>query len=251
MLGGIKEHSMRDLGKSFGLAMMPGLVTGVGRADLIDTTPSWNGSQAVGNFGSTNVATYGQTITTPSGPGTVLNGFTFHINDHGLPLQFIGYVYEWNSTTGAAEGPALYTSSIVSLVSRPDYQTVSFNTGGINLTPGDQYVLFGSVSAPSVYGLSSSSSTWGLVNNAYTGGQFVYLNNFNRTSDWTTTHWNSGASSYDLAFSANFGTPVALAPEPSSLTAVIPVILLALGYSWIRRERANQGQSPELPAICS
>jgi hypothetical protein len=68
----------------------------------------------------------------------VLNSFTIRINDHGSGQLFIGYVYRWNSTTGMAVGPALYTSSVVNLAGQTNYQTASFSTGGVNLTHGNQ-----------------------------------------------------------------------------------------------------------------
>src|SRR5438552_3246024 len=59
-----------------------GLLGGPGsaRADfIIDTTPFWDGSSAVGSFGIPDTQTYGQVITTPSGT-TTLKSFTFYLN---------------------------------------------------------------------------------------------------------------------------------------------------------------------------
>jgi len=48
-------------------------------AQIIDTTPQWNGTSFISSWGIPNTATYGQTIT-PTAGQTRLSSFTFQLN---------------------------------------------------------------------------------------------------------------------------------------------------------------------------
>ena len=47
-------------------------------AQIIDTTPQWNGTQFISSWGVPNTATYGQTITSTA-TQTRLSSFTFQL----------------------------------------------------------------------------------------------------------------------------------------------------------------------------
>src|SRR5262245_8210994 len=151
-------------------------------------------------FGVVNTATYGQVITADA-THSKLSGFTFEMN---LPntVAFRGEVYAWDGTK--AMGPALFESAVMSTAGTGN-QLITFNTGGITLTPGQQYVLFASTSKDQAghSGLGSWDAS-GL--DTYSGGQFVYLNNGNDASQWTTQAWSSGTGVGipDLEFTASF-----------------------------------------------
>jgi PEP-CTERM motif len=186
---------------------------GTARADsVIDTTTSWDGSSYVFPFGPPNTQTYGQTITVPT-DGSVLQSWTFYMQQ-STATQFQGYVYAWNGTE--ATGSALWTSSVMSTTDPNSFQAITFNVGGLQLTPGATYVLFASSSSDAQTGGNGdwgfmSSSTYGDV---YTGGEFVYINNGTDTSQWTSNPWDVSGS--DLAFTADFSP--SQVPEPGTLT---------------------------------
>jgi hypothetical protein len=229
------------------LATAPGALANVSRTcsagtctTTIDTTtgtPHWNGSSSVSGFGYPNTATFGQTVTVPA-TDTKLDSFTFYMK---LPigLLFRGEVYAWDNTAHHATGTALYESGATHTTNASVFQSIPFNTGGINLTAGAHYVLFATISKdyaadamPPPHGAGKGS--WGLIplsgpppaesGDAYSGGDFNYINNGSDTSRWTTPTWNEFGSNapLDLAFKASFSSPdhdLALA-QPSDLTGV-------------------------------
>lgn len=195
----------------------------------INTIPGWNGSGFISSFGVTNTATYGETISVPAG-ASPLNSFSFEIGYCSNSVTFRGEVYAWDGTK--ATGPALFESATQTVAAGSSYQLVTFNTGGLTLTPG-AYVLFASTSrdqgdAP------PSSCRWGSVGNntAYAGGQFVYMNNGPDPTQWTLTTWSIIAQ--DLAFAVDglvVAAPVvsnaAGAPAASTVSLLIGFAALA------------------------
>ncbi len=190
------------------------LVPGNSTPFSIDTTPSWDGSNTVAYFGHPNTATYGQTITAPAG-GAVLTDFTFYMKVPSTCV-FRGEVYAWDGTkaTGSAlwEGPPIATNDAA-------FNPVTFNTGGVALSGGQQYVLFASVSRDS----GSGQGPWGYTgSNVYSGGHFVFINNGMDPSQWTTINWTTlYPTNGDLAFKADF------------LIAVLPDAQETLPYSFL------------------
>jgi hypothetical protein len=208
------------------------LGAGSARADVIDTSGAWDGSSFVMQFGVPNTATYGQTITVPLGSSR-LQSFSFAMN---LPATtiFRGEVYAWDGSK--ATGPSLYESGPRTTGGSGSFQWITFNTGGVNLTPGGQYVLFASVSKDYLAG--SGNGSWGYLGGAdvYPGGGFVYLNNGGDPSQWTSQTWSTwlGGGPDDLAFKASFNQ----APEPGSLTLLGLGAATLAGWAW-RRRRAH------------
>lgn len=209
----------------FWMAMLLG-VTGLAYADtIIDTTPSWIGT-AVYPFGSPDTETYGQIITVPL-TDPVLNSWTFYM-EQSSSIQFQGEVYAWNGFM--ATGPSLFESAVMTTTNPNIFQPITFNTGGLALTPGDTYVLFAS-SSKDVQ--SAGGGTWGYVpgGGGYTGGAFYYLNNGTDATQWTSDFWSTFGPGNDLAFKADFNSPAAV-PEPSSrillATALCAVVVLTL-----------------------
>jgi hypothetical protein len=80
------------------------------------------------------------------------------------------------------------------------YQTVSINTGGVSLTPGQQYVLF--LTTSTITGQPNSAYRWGALTNntAIPNGQFVYQNNGTNFGMLSATSWSSIGE--DLAMQA-------------------------------------------------
>jgi hypothetical protein len=167
-------------------------------ATTIDTTPYQNDQVSI--FGNPDTATYGQTITTPV--DNVLQSFTFYMQ-MDVDTTVRGEVYAWSGTK--ATGPNLFESASMVVAGSSSFVPVTFNTGGVALVPGDQYVLFATVSKD----LGSGSGPWASVNyDVYSGGLFVFINNGYDPSQWTTTDWNyyGWYSAADLSFKADFAT---------------------------------------------
>jgi PEP-CTERM motif len=173
-------------------------------------------------FGNPNSATYGETFTAPTNGDNVLQSFTLYLSDSYVSGDILlnAYVASW---TGSRAGTLLYTSSPV------DYPNtgntgLSFNTGGLVLTPGGSYVAFLSVSEH--YGASSGEAYVSQGNNGVPGGGFVYSNNSGDFGSLFTTDW-SGPAQPDFAFSATFNG--AAVPEPGTLLLVCIGLVGMLG----------------------
>lgn len=197
----------------------------------IDTNPSWDGVQFINSFGNPNTATYGQIITVPAGE-SVLTSFSFQINDQGTAFPMQAEVYAWDSVNSRATGAARYESAPVNTAGVNAFRRFTFNPN-VALTAGQQYVIFATTSRNQTP--PNTGARWGsVVNTAYAGGQFVYINNGTDTTQWTGNAWSTIAS--DLAFTATFGTPVVPALDPSMLLLLAG--LLAVGGFVIVRRRA-------------
>ena len=177
----------------------------VAKAD-IDTFGSWNGTDFVYPMGETNTSTYGQTFTV--GPETVLDSFTFLVDDDLNPdfVDFEAYVMNWDGSK--ASGSALFTSAAMSTTNNGGaggWETFTIATGGLNLISGNQYVAFFTAANlfDNVFGTSKWAHTW---TDAVAGGEFVFLNNGNDFSQLTTMSWTKGwyGPGTDLAFSMDF-----------------------------------------------
>jgi len=191
---------MNNLFKSVAFLALAGAASAYGQQ--FNTLSSWDGSQLVSSFGYPNTATYGETFTAP---GSALYDFTVEMK---LPstATFQGYLFAWDGTK--ATGSALYTSGVKSTTGSGSFEAVTFDVGGVPLTPGANYVFFASTAEDN----GSGYGQWGLVNGDSNGGNFVYLNNGTAASQWTTTPWTSW-SGQSSALTADF----APTPEPATL----------------------------------
>jgi hypothetical protein len=187
-------------------------------ATVIDTTGSWNGSSSVFFFGYPDTATYGQTVKVSG--DNVLNSFTFFMKQPAS-LTFSGHVYAWDGAK--ASGSAIWSSGPMSTAGTGTFEAVTFNTGNLNLTSGNDYVLFATVTGHGGSGLGE----WGFMSsNVYNDGLFVFLNN-GQSPDWTTSNWSQNwqGTSSDLAFIARFSDGGTVIPGPAAaLTMLIPMV---------------------------
>jgi hypothetical protein len=162
-------------------------------------------------FGSPNTANYGETFSAPV-TDTSLNDFSLFLNSGATgPLE--GYIGTW---AGSEAGSILYTSAPVTATG--SIQEFTFDTSGLPLIAGDEYVAFISISGPGYNSFSGATSMpLAPANGSIPGGGWVYINNGSNTSLFTTgDSWADLGGIYDAAFVADFGggSPV---PEPSSL----------------------------------
>ncbi len=226
---------------SLGSSMLLSLAVingGVSHAvSIIDTTTDWNGLESISPFGETDTATYGQTFTV--GTETTLYNFSFFLdgeNDPGV-VDFAGYVMEWNGSESKATGSILYQSGPLSTNANDvGFEEFQFDTGGINLTQGKQYVAF--LSASDFFdGTAGTSKVGARLTDVYDGGGFFYSNNENDFSLLTTNSWDFGGENVvgfsDLAFKASFSPSVEPVPEPVTILGTF--VAGALGIAFKRK----------------
>ena len=200
----------------------------------VNTIPSWNGSSYISSFGVVNTATYGQTITVGENAGS-LNSFAFQIGNCNANVSFRASIYAWDGSM--ATGSSLWQSSLTSISAGSGFQLVTFNTGGLMLSPGS-YVLFASTSQDQSGAPSSGCQFGGISPQVYSGGSFVYQNNGANVSSWTSSGWTQWTD-YDLAFQATFG-------EAANIPTLTEwgLILLACGLTFIAFRRLSSASSP-------
>ena len=70
------------------------------------------------------------------------------------------------------------------------FEAITFNTGGINLTTGSQYILFATIS--NYYTPPNSAGIWGFIgdNTGYPPTYFAFYNNGGDFSALTTSDWD-------------------------------------------------------------
>lgn len=209
------------------------LFSSFAQASTIETIPDWDGSQNFGTFGKPNTATFGQTFSV-NGSNTNLVDFSLYIDDdlNPSPIQFRFFVMDWD--LDSVSGSVLFESSTYTTTNNNGlngFEEFVFDTDNLNLTSGNDYVAF--VSASKDFGsiISNATGTLGATNNAYNNGHMVYINSGSDFDYLSSNTWNQNAS-LDLAFSANFASPVS---EPASLL----MLLGGLGFISLIASRKN------------
>jgi hypothetical protein len=198
-----------------------------GAAVTIGTTedPGFRGGYEFG--GGESVASIGQVVTVPEGV-TTLESFT--LSPRVAPsFLFRAYVFAWNNSE--TTGPALYESGDLHAPSESSYQPLKVTTGGVLVTPGQQYVLFFSRSAEQAadeadnngYAVELVRSEEIFQPPPYQEGGLVTLSNGYAPSEWGTREWSDFGFVFDTEFEATFDTPAPLtkmpeAPQPSPVT---------------------------------
>jgi hypothetical protein len=192
-------------------------LSGQAQGGTISTLPSWNGIDYQLPFGEGYTETFGQTFTVV-GTETQLNSFKFYLQDFVNPdyVDFAFYLAAWDGSK--ATGSLLYSSSMLSTTNNHGlngYESFTVNTGGVQLTAGQQYVAF--ISASNFFDGSPGYARLGTVyTNSYSGGRLVRMNNNSNFGSLFTNNWFDTGSGHDLAFEASFSEPTAL-PTPGTL----------------------------------
>jgi VCBS repeat-containing protein len=192
--------------QTFGLDAVndaPVLSNGNNITTTIDTVPSWDGEGSLQPFGESNTATYGQTFTVQEG-SNVLQSFEIYLNDQTNPdaVDFAFYIMAWDGSK--AIGSVLYESLPQTSAGADGFEKFTFNTGGLTLVPGQQYVAF--VNASNFFDGLEGTAVQGTVwsSDPYAGGSFVYFNNGSDFGALTTNSWDSFGGTTDFAFTAVF-----------------------------------------------
>jgi len=161
-------------------------------------------------FGNSNTATYGETFSAPTNGDISLTSFSFYMGDPVTQGDILlsAYIATW---TGSNIGTVLYSSPMVDYANTGDAE-LTFDTGGLALTGGAEYVAFLSVSG--YYGDSSGQSYASKGTGTIPGGAFVYDNNSGDFSALYTDMW-AGPLSPDWAIDAEFSS--AVTPEPGTV----------------------------------
>ena len=191
-------------------------------------SPYWN------PLGNPNTATYGETFTAPSSPNTVLQDFSFYLAGPAAAgdIKLGAYIATW---TGTNAGTLVYSSAEVDYANTGNAQ-LSFNTGGVSLSPGGSYVAFLSVSQ--YYGDSSGEAYVSSGAATIPGGNFVYYNNGGNFNALFTNTWSATGLKPDWAFTADFSSATAT-PEPSTALVAVFGAVAFLAHAWQRHRQSG------------
>ena|SRR5271157_459063 len=177
-------------------------------------------------LGYPDTATYGETFTAPSSPNTNLADFGFYMAGPTTPGDIImsAYIATW---TGTQAGTLLYTSPSVDYLNTGN-AFLTFNTGGLALNPGGNYVMFLSVSQ--YYGQSTGESYISSGGATIPGGNFVYYNNEGNFNELFTSGWNAQGIKPDWAVNLDFNSGAGSTPEPGTLALLGTGLIGAVGF---------------------
>jgi len=164
--------------------------------------------------------TFGETFSAPT-TDTILNDFSLFLYSNSYPYGSLeGYVGTW---TGNEVGTILYTSAPVNgnVHERTEF---TFNTGGLSLIAGDEYVAFISIAGSCCYLYEGTDSVpFAMPGTLIPGGGLVALSSNDDTSRFTNgNYWDDYRTSdeMDAEFIADFSGGASATPEPGSLLLV-------------------------------
>jgi hypothetical protein len=236
------------------------LTAGTGKAaqasTIIDTTPylGWGGiglegEESFNPYNPDRVITggvIGQTFTTPTNGDTILSSFSIgRLQNYVGEVKLRALVMGWDGAKPT--GSVLYQSETNSLSNQFNLQqTLSFNTGGLSLAAGSQYVLLltGVLDfdgLQDVVGIQTMALDYG-GSDAYSGGNAVVPNRYVSSLNDLATVENWGPvqniRTPDLSFTAEFTSAAAAVPTPALLPG-----LLGLGLGVLRKRKAAQTEA--------
>lgn len=239
--------------RAFQLCCLPLCGALVASAQVTIAMPSIESLSPIYRFPSSTLA-LAQTFVAPDTTHTRLDQFELRTARDYAPYQvtdFAAYVVQWNSSSPGLQGAPLWTSAIQSTLSlpvHPAHGVTTFETGGVDLQPGQVYALV--LFDPTVD--NTGSYTWvGTASDAhYNGGRAYNLSNGVSADLYTATISSIG---YDLAFGATFSAPGLIAvPEPAAAVAGFGLALVASLFARrLHQRRRSLGRSIVASPIAS
>ena len=160
----------------------------------IDTWSSWDGCCTVAPFGHPDTSTYGQVLTIPAGEHKV-RSVTWFMAAGGVSgtLIYRSALYTWDGTK-AGEKVAIGRKKQVEVTAGdPVFHPSRTRFRGARVQPGEQYVLFATISLTYEETDPNVTVTWPVTQidgeDVLPGGDFVFINDSGNEDLWTTQSW--------------------------------------------------------------
>lgn len=183
-------------------------------------------------LGYPDTATYGETFSAPTNGDTQLDSISFYMGSPSAAgdIHLRAYVATW---TGAHAGTLLYSSPTLDYANTGNTK-LSFDTGGLVLSGGANYVMFLSISE--IFNSGDGQAIISQGNNSIPNSGFAYFNNEADFSALFSSPWSATGRTPNWAVEAAFSAPNP-APEPGSIALSAIALLGAFGAARRRRER--------------
>lgn len=183
---------------AFGVASAPAQASV--DATKIDTYSTWDGQSRLGSFGNPDTATYGQTFTAPDGTKK-FKKVTWYMAGGNGTMVLRAELYTWDGSKAGKEVAEAKAKTVKFTEGAPD-TAIKFKFKKGKITPGQQYVVFATISKDYEATDPGFTTTWPVhSSDVLAGGNTVWLNDSGDESQWTTQPW-SGVPTYDMAFKA-------------------------------------------------
>ena len=192
-------------------------------AQLIQTDPSWNGSNTISSFGYPNTSTYGEAITTPA-TGTNVSSISFWLNE-AVGFQFQAFIGAWDNNNYLIPGGLAGVEYLSPIQTVTQTGLVEYTITGVNapVTPGTIY-MFG-LTIDNVYNQDAQFGSGSQGGDIFANGNSTYYfawNNDTGNGTLLGSNWNNQGcannqgSCGNAAWTVSYGG-AAPTPEPSSL----------------------------------
>lgn len=192
-------------------------------AQVINTDPSWNGSNTISSFGYPNTATYGEAITTPAG-ATNVQSVSYWLNE-ATGFEYQVFIAPWDNNNYLIPGGlagAIYISPIQTIASGGSL--TQYTVSGINapVTAGTIY-MFG-LTIDNVYNQDAQYGAGSQGGDIFANGNSSYYfawNNDSGNGSLLGANWNNEGCANNTGSCGNAAWTVTYGagstPEPSSL----------------------------------
>lgn len=237
----MKLANMLRISVGGGIALVCAATALPAQAFTIDTTPGESGRVTAISENPRGISlSSGQTFIAPS--DRILDEFSFFLFDSAFPGEgasnFRAFVAAFDSATNTLASPILFESSPITAQFNVR-QTLTFNTGGLALDRGREYIAFlsplkdldGIFSSAELFAASETVASY-----EDAGGRYVFSQT-NTFSDLATRPFLQGSDTQDLAFRASFSSaPTNVIPEPATILGTLVFGSLG-GTTWLKRRK--------------
>ena len=202
------------------------------QAATVSNVPFWDGIEYIYNFGETDTATYGQTMSTTGAINLQSVAFYLDDDDGTDAVDFQLVVGTW---TGSHVGSVLWQSAMISTTNNNGlggWEEIVVDTENLFLAGATDYFIF--LSASNFFdGDDGYAKVAGTSADTCPVGQFWFMNNGSNFDEIYADGFNTWSLN-DMVFTAEY-TDASSVPEPSSIVLLLAGFAGLAGFGLKRR----------------